>query len=647
MIIEADETGDRKRRDKMNYIVLVKQVPDIKNIPEEAWDWEKGILKRGLLDNVCNELDKQAIAFTTAMRQVLHGQIVSLTMGPPFADAVLKYTLSVGADIGVLLTDRRLGGADTAATAYPLAEAIRKIEKDIFKGDRNYIILSGMQSVDGDTAQVPPQVAEDLGIAHIAYATSFNIDKNNQLQVIRISRQGTQVVSPVTYPCMITVTNWTRSPNATFERTRWANSQRLIRWSAADVAGDESRIGLAGSRTTVFKIFSPRDARTRECIFEPDLTKLVGLLSDAYHSKSKPIGQETAKVAYKLPAGKNPTYTGEVWVFAEQTGGEIDQASYELLGKARELAAQVNTKVGAVLVGQDGLKFTRSLISYGADKVYMIKSDRLSDFLPVPYSRVVYELLDKYKPQIMLFGATPLGRELAPRVAYRASSGLTADCTALDIIDYKKGVQDYTAILRQTRPALGGNIMASIITPNSKVQMSTVRPGVMQALEPDESRTGVIIQHEPELTEADFTVKIISCEDGPATSELKDAAIIVAGGGGCKTKEGFMNCIPALADCLSNFLGEKAMVGASRVAVDMGFIDRSHQVGQTGQTVKPKLYVAVGISGAVQHISGMQNSDIVLAINKDPNASIFKTADFGIVGNFEELVPELIKILNS
>lgn len=647
MIIEADETGDRKRRDKMNYIVLVKQVPDIKNIPEEAWDWEKGILKRGLLDNVCNELDKQAIAFTTAMRQVLHGQIVSLTMGPPFADAVLKYTLSVGADIGVLLTDRRLGGADTAATAYPLAEAIRKIEKDIFKGDRNYIILSGMQSVDGDTAQVPPQVAEDLGIAHIAYATSFNIDKNNQLQVIRISRQGTQVVSPVTYPCMITVTNWTRSPNATFERTRWANSQRLIRWSAADVAGDESRIGLAGSRTTVFKIFSPRDARTRECIFEPDLTKLVGLLSDAYHSKSKPIGQETAKVAYKLPAGKNPTYTGEVWVFAEQTGGEIDQASYELLGKARELAAQVNTKVGAVLVGQDGLKFTRSLISYGADKVYMIKSDRLSDFLPVPYSRVVYELLDKYKPQIMLFGATPLGRELAPRVAYRASSGLTADCTALDIIDYKKGVQDYTAILRQTRPALGGNIMASIITPNSKVQMSTVRPGVMQALEPDESRTGVIIQHEPELTEADFTVKIISSEEGPATSELKDAAIVVAGGGGCKTKDGFMNCIPALADGLSNFLGEKAMVGASRVAVDMGFIDRSHQVGQTGQTVKPKLYVAVGISGAVQHISGMQNSDIVLAINKDPNASIFKTADFGIVGNFEELVPELIKILNS
>jgi electron transfer flavoprotein alpha subunit len=632
---------------RMNYIVLVKQVPDIKNIPEDAWDFEKGILKRGLLENVCNELDKQAIAFTTSLRSVLPGKIVSLSMGPPFADVVLKYALSVGADIGILLTDRKLGGADTAATAYPLASAIRKIEKDIFKDDRSYIIISGMQSVDGDTAQVPPQVAEDLGIAHIAYATSFTIDKNNHLHIKRISRQGTQIVSPATFPCMITVTSWTHPPNATFRRTRWANSQSLIRWSAADVTKDESKIGISGSRTTVFKIFSPKDVRTRKCIFESDLTNLVGLLKGAYHNKSKTADHETTKAVYRLPAGKSPTYTGEVWVFAEREGGEINQASYELLGKACDLAAQVNTKVGAVLVGQDGQKLADSLISYGADKVYIVASDQLNNFLPVPYTRVVCELLDRYKPQIMLFGATPLGRELAPRVAYRAGSGLTADCTDLDIIDYRKGMQDYTAILRQTRPALGGNIMASIITQNSKVQMSTVRPGVMKALEPDESREGFIIKYEPELTESDFNVKIISCEESPAKSELKDAAIIVSGGRGCRTKEGFMNCIPSLADGFSRFLGEKAMVGATRAAMELGFTDRSHQVGQTGQTVKPKLYVAVGISGAVQHISGMQNSRIVLAINKDPNASIFKTADFGIVGDLEEEVPKLIKILNS
>jgi len=370
-------------------------------------------------------------------------------------------------------------------------------------------------------------------------------------------------------------------------------------------------------------------------------------LRDAYNSKSKSIGQKTAKSAYRLPADRNPTYTGDVWVFAEQEGGEVNQVTYELLGKARELADQVSAKVGAVLVGQDSRKLISGLISYGADIIYIITSDKLNDLLPVPYARIVCELLDKYKPQIMLFGATPLGRELAPRIAYRALSGLTADCTALDIMDYQKGTQEYTAILKQTRPALGGNVMASIITQNSKVQMSTVRPGVMQALKPDESREGVIIRYEPVLFEADFTVKIISSEESQGTSELKDAAIIVAGGGGCRTREGFVNCIPALADSLSKFLGEKAMVGASRMAVEKGFIDRSHQVGQTGQTVKPKLYVAVGISGAVQHVSGMQNSDLILAINKDPNANIFKTADFGIVGNLEEQVPKLIKILNS
>lgn len=630
----------------MNYIVLVKQVPDIKNIPEEAWDWEKGVLKRGLLDNVCNELDKQAVAFAVALRQNNGGSIVSLTMGPTFADAVLRYSLSVGADAGVLLTDRKLGGADTAATAYPLAQAIRKIEKELFSGDRNYIVVSGMQSVDGDTAQVPPQVAEDLGIAHIAYATSFRYDTNNHLLVNRITRQGTQTVSPLSYPCMITVTGWTLPPNAGFQRTRWAYRQKLYQWSAADISTQDSRIGLAGSRTTVFKIFSPRDISTRKCVFEPDPVKLIALLKNAYQAKIKPAVAETARSVYSPPAGKQPSYNGEVWVYAETEGVEINTASYELLGKAVELAAQLKVKVGAVCASPIDLKTARDLIFCGADKVYVIEHELLKSFLPVPYAKAVCDLLDKYQPQMMLFSATPLGRELAPRVAYRAGSGLTADCTGLDIFDYKRGSQEFISVLRQTRPALGGNIMASIITQNSKIQMSTVRPGVMEALLPDEKRAGEIVRYTPELNEAEFGVKIIASETVIAATELKDAAIIVSGGGGCKTREGFMSCIPALAEGLGKLLGERAMVGASRIAVEMGFTDRSHQVGQTGQTVKPRLYVAVGISGAVQHMSGMQNSDIVLAINKDPNANIFKGADFGVAGNFEEVVPELIKVLS-
>ena len=629
----------------MNYIVLVKQVPDIKNIPNEAWDWEKGTLRRGLLDNVCNELDKQALAFALSMREKHDGQIVGLTMGPPFAQEVLRYTLSVGTDAGVLLTDRKLGGADTPATAYPLAEAIRKIEKEIFNGDKNYIIVSGMQSVDGDTAQVPPQAAEELGIVHIAYATAFNF-VNGNLRVERITRRGTETVTPLNYPCLVTVTEWTEPLNASFSRTRWAYSQTLYQWSVVDINADESRIGLTGSKTNVVKIFSPKETMQKDCAFENDFGKLARTLKESFAGKSEMV-EEEEKPAYRLPEGKKPDYTGDVWIYAEQEGGEINPASFELLGKANELASPLGEKVGAVLVGKGMKGFSRELIAYGADKVYIAEHELLENFLPVPYTKAVSELIEKYKPQMMLFSATPLGRELAPRIAQSAKSGLTADCTGLDIVDFKRGNREHTAILMQTRPALGGNIMASIVTQNSTVQMSTARPGVMRPIERDDRRTGEIFEHAPDITESDLGARIISAEIRPLASELNDASVIVSGGAGCKTKEFFERSIPALAESMGRFLGQESMVGASRSAVEYGFIDRSHQVGQTGQTVKPRVYVAVGISGAVQHLTGMQNSDTILAINKDPKAPIFKVSDYGIVGDVEEVVPELIKALDS
>ncbi len=630
----------------MNYIVLIKQVPDIKNIPTEAWDWEKGTLKRGLLDNVCNELDKQALAFALRMREKHYGKVVSLTMGPPFAEEVLRYALSIGVDVGVLLTDRKLGGADTPATAYPLAQAIRKIEKEIFNGDRNYIIVSGMQSVDGDTAQVPAQIAEGLGIVHIAYATSFDFDNEN-LRVERITRRGAETVTPARYPCLVTVTAWTQPLNASFSGTRRAYLQKLYQWNAVDVNADESRIGLAGSRTKVVRIFSPSEVSQRNCVFESDLGKLVRMLKESYAGKLAVAEEKEEQPKYHLPEGEKGDYEGDIWVYAEQEEGEINPASFELLGKATELASSLDEKVGAVLVGKDMKGLSRELIAYGADKVFIAEHELLENFLPVPYTKAVLQLIEKYKPQMMLFGATPLGRELAPRVAYRANSGLTADCTGLDIVDYKRGDREFTGVLMQTRPALGGNIMASIITQNSTVQMSTARPGVMLALAPDNTRAGEVFEYVPDIVEADLGARIISATVRQLASEIKDAAVIVSGGSGCKTKECFDNLIPPLADSLGKFLGQEAMVGASRLAVEAGFIERSHQVGQTGQTVKPRVYVAIGISGAVQHLTGMQNSDIILAINKDPNARIFKVADFGIVGNLEDIVPELIETLNS
>jgi len=323
----------------MNYIVLVKQVPDIKNIPEEAWDREKGTLRRGLLDNICNELDKQALVFALKMREKDNGKVVSLTMGPPFAEEVLRYALSIGADEGLLLTDRKLGGADTPATSYSLAMAIRKIEKEIFSGDRNYVIVCGMQSIDGDTAQCPPQIAEELDIAHIAYATSFNLDNGN-LTFERIIRRGAEIVTPENYPCLVTVTEWAKPLNASFTRTRWAHSKELYKWSASDINADESLIGLTGSRTNVVKVFSPKEVRRKVCVFESDLCKLAGKLKESFTGTSEVV-EETHQQKYQLPAGQKGSYKGDVWIYAEQEGGEINSASFELLGKATELASSV------------------------------------------------------------------------------------------------------------------------------------------------------------------------------------------------------------------------------------------------------------------------------------------------------------------
>jgi electron transfer flavoprotein alpha subunit len=629
----------------MNYIVLIKQVPDIKNIPKEAWDWEKGILKRALLDNVCNDFDKQALAMALKIRDQIPGKIVSLTMGPTFADEVLRYSLSIGLDSAVLLTDRKLGGADTPATAYPLAQAVRKIEKEIFNGDKNYMIITGMQSVDGDTAQVPPQIAEELGMPHIAYVTACNINKGT-MSFDRITRRGSEIVSPLKFPFLITVTEWTHPRFPSFSRSRWANTQKIFQWSAADVNCDETRIGLAGSKTNVFKIFSPKDVSKKNCVFETDLNKLAQKIKESFNNKQQ-VSTADEKPKYKLPEGKKSSYSGDIWVFAEQEDGELNGACFELLGKANELASQIGEKVGAVLIGSNLKDLPQKLISYGANKVYVADHALLNNFMPVQYTNVICEMIEKYKPQMFLFSATPMGRELGPRVAFRTHSGLTADCTGLDIIDYKRGSKELTGILVQTRPALGGNIMASIITQNAQVQMSTARPGVMTALEPDNCRSGEVIEYKPTINESDLGVKIISSATKQVTSDLKEATIIVAGGGGLKNKDNFNKLLPQLAGAVGKYLNEEAMVGATRLAVEQGFCDRSHQIGQTGQTVKPKLYFALGISGAVQHVTGMQNADVIVSVNKDPNARIFRVSDFGIVGNVEEIIPELIKALNS
>jgi electron transfer flavoprotein alpha subunit len=624
----------------MHCIVLVKQVPDVSNIPEDAWDREKGTLRRALLDSILNPLDLHALTFA---RRITSGdpdaRTVYLTMGPPQAKEMLAECISRAPGDAVLLTDRVMGGADTVATAYSLAQGIRRIERELFGGSRDYLIVTGMQSVDGDTAQVPPQIAEDLGIDQIAYAQDVHTDP--ELVFRRIGAAGTEDVTPLRFPALVTVTACTDTLYRSFRAARAARAATIHTWSAKDVEAAPDKVGIKGSRTTVYRIFSPSEDRAKTCEMISDPALLVRKVKDKYRlATGGPAAHEEG--AYEL-GDRTPTYAGGFWVLAEREGDGIKSISLELLGKARELAQFLDAKVAAVLPCASAGDLPADLIAHGADVGSVREHPELAHFAPLPYRAAVAPLVREARPQVMLFGATPMGRELAPRIAYACDSGLTADCTKLEIGDHAKGGQELVAILKQTRPALGGNIMATIMTKDSPTQMATVRPGVFKIPPRDDGRRGEILRVTPDLGDSADGLQIRPVDSFVSKVDLHGAKIIVAGGHGIRSKSDFDRILSPLAGALQELLGDDAEVAASRHAVEDGYTTHDYQVGQTGQTVAPRLYVAVGISGAVQHVSGMQMSDTVIAINKDPRARIFNYADFGVVGDLETVVPQLVK----
>ncbi|MFH1860268.1 MAG: electron transfer flavoprotein subunit alpha [bacterium] len=322
-----------------------------------------------------------------------------------------------------------------------------------------------------------------------------------------------------------------------------------------------------------------------------------------------------------------------VWVFAEHRDNKLMSVTYELISAGRVLADKLNQKLSVVLIGKDVSEFAKGLIGYGTDEIYLAEDPLLESYSDDGYTRVMVDLIREYKPEILLIGATIIGRSLSPRVAARLQTGLTADCTGLDI--------DENGNLLQTRPAFGGNIMATIISPNTRPQMATVRPKVMKKAEFNSSRTGTIIPAIVNLSSGDIHTKILQViKETKERVNLDEAEIIVSGGRGLQTGENF-RLIRELAATLNG------TVGASRAAVDAGWISHHHQVGQTGKTVCPKLYIACGISGAIQHLAGMQSSDCIVAINKDPDAPVFNVATYGIVGDIFEIVPKLISRLSE
>ncbi|SCY99566.1 electron transfer flavoprotein subunit alpha/FixB family protein [Alkaliphilus peptidifermentans] len=323
-----------------------------------------------------------------------------------------------------------------------------------------------------------------------------------------------------------------------------------------------------------------------------------------------------------------------VWVFIEQREGEVQKVSLELLGKGRQLADQLSTKLTALLMGENVAQAAQELIYRGADEVIVVEDSLLNVYITEPYTKVMSCLIEERRPEIILIGATAIGRDLAPRVSARVHTGLTADCTSLEI-------EDETQNLLMTRPAFGGNIMATIICPDFRPQMSTVRPGVMVELDIDTTRKGEIINIKPSLVKEDINVEILEIvKEKKQKVKIEEANVLISGGRGLGKIDGF-----EILNQLASELG--GMVSGSRAVVDAGWIDRDYQVGQTGKTVRPNLYFACGISGAIQHVAGMEESELIIAINKNTEAPIFEVADVGIVGDVHKVIPALIEELKS
>ena len=325
-------------------------------------------------------------------------------------------------------------------------------------------------------------------------------------------------------------------------------------------------------------------------------------------------------------------YNG-VWVFAEQREGHLEKVSLELLGEGRKIADKLGVKLTALLLGSGIKDLGKGLRNHGADEVLVVDNKELEHYTTDGYTKVICDLVNKRKPGILFIGATFIGRDLGPRVAARLETGLTADCTSLDV-DITNGN------LLATRPAFGGNLMATIVCPDHRPQMATVRPGVFEKLE-EEEKEGGVEEIPVNLSSEDIRTKVLEIvKENKEIVDISEANFIVAGGRGMGSQENF-KLLYELAEALGG------VVAASRAAVDKGWIERDYQVGQTGKTVRPNIYIACGISGAIQHVAGMQDSDLIIAVNKDESAPIMKIADYGIVGDIVKVIPQMIAEVNA
>lgn len=635
----------------LKVISLMKQVP----LAAEMRMGADGLMDRTKAKSIINVDCSFGLEQGLQIKnQVPDAELIVVSMGPPSFEQSLKKAISMGYDKAVILSDKRLGGSDTFATGLAIATLIKS---SIISKDDKYIIFAGRQTSDGDTAHVPSQVGENLGIPQATFVEKVEYC-GDHLKVQRMIEGGHQTLK-VPIPCIISV-----APTATQARRPSligairASESQLNMFNLDQIGLETTFIGLNGSPTVVSHVEDIVHTRPEVMMIEGnDVAEKCSKLFEVFgkepvHAAAKPVKEEEKKEeeapAKEKASDKYPRVdfrkgaTG-ILTWVEMNGDQISRSSLEILNPARKLADELKTKVISVLIGDNVSSHAQQVISQGADEVIVVNDPRLKEYLILPFAAVISQVIKEKNPEIALFGATTSGRELAPRLGSRVKAGVTADCTILKIGDFvnKRLKTIYYPCLEAIRPTYGESKLATIIgfwCP----QMATARPGTFEALPPDPKRTGTISEFTPVLKEEDFAVEILeTVRKEVGGQSLFTADIIVSGGRPCGEADDF-KLIIELTDALKA-KGINADWGASRAAVDRGYAPYSRQIGQTGKTVRPKIYIAVAISGAIQHTSGIKESGKIIAVNTDKKATIYHSSDYAIVGDYQKVLPLLIE----
>jgi electron transfer flavoprotein alpha subunit len=628
----------------LTIISLIKQVP----LPSEMRMGEDGLMERTKAKSIINNDCQFGLeAGLQLKKQNPDARLIVCSMGPKSFETSLRKAVSMGYDEAYLLSDRKLGGSDTYATGLAISTMLKHLGFSKNSNDP-FIILAGRQTSDGDTAHVPSQVAENIGIPQATFVESVKSDGTGNVIARRIIEGGYQILK-LPLPCVISLTPTGIPPRKpSLSGAIKARKLEIKTFGIDDIGLGYEKIGINGSPTIVVKVVNIISERPPITMSEGHneaslVDSLIANLKKGGHvleKKEKAVKKETERPDFPEKDFRNGARGIITW--AEITNGKISRPSLELLTPARNLATQLgnDTKVMTLIIGKNVRSFARILIEHGSDEVILVENDKLEEYLVLPFSSIFTQVIKERNPEIALFAATTSGRELAPRIGMKTESGVTADCTGLDIGEYvdKKEKVIYTHILESRRPTYGESKLATIlgfVCP----QISTARAGTFNVPERIEGRQGIVSVFDPVLNDKDFIVEILKTERGEGgIQNLFDAEIIITGGRG--TTNDNLGLIKALAEELKN-QGVNAEWACSRPVVDEGIVEYARQIGQTGKTVRPKVYIAVGVSGAIQHLAGIKESGKIIAIDHNPKAHIFHYADFGIVGEYTDIIPEL------